>query len=515
MSNTDRDPIPPVTSPDWQAWVIQGALVLILLVLLPMAFAPIRYSVGVIQTFPYQLDREEGFILNQALTIRSGESIYQSIHEGPPWLVGNYTPIYPAVTGLLHFPSTPSLAVGRIISLASTIGIALLLMLAIFLERRMITAAILAGFLFLVTNDVYYWIPFARVDFAALLLTMGAMAWAGKGSPRVYIPACAILFTLAFHTKQTQLMAPLAVAIALLFAGKKREGMMLAGVSMALGLITSLIMLAMTRGQFWLHTVTYNRNEYQIESLQVWFNHIWRFCHWWLPLILGGWIWLVYRNIHPRFRDDRSILELTAIVYLPLASLAMLAVGKVGSDRNYLLDFHLGGALISGLSIARAWSDRPTMPRLSPILCGTAVLLLMMHTMFLWSGFNRMATHRPVPGEQSRMVGDYLLLRTVETTGPVLSEDPIYTMLAGKVVDYEPFIMTRLSLEGHWDQQPFLDRLESRHYRLIIASQPMEDDLTVGFTPEMKATIRAHYELVEHLPLLPGRSFFLYRPNPH
>ncbi|MCC5876995.1 MAG: DUF2029 domain-containing protein [Candidatus Sumerlaeia bacterium] len=509
----------PSDNPAWTRWtghIIQGTAILLVLLLLPMAFAPLRYATGVINAFPYQMDREEGFLLNQALTLRGGGSIYAPVGEEPPWVVGNYTPVYPAIVGLLHFPETPSLAVGRVVVLLSVLGIMALLAVALALNRRVIPVALLAPLLFLVTNDVYYWIPFARVDFTALLFTIAAIAWVGRGSPRVYIPACAVLFTLAFQTKQTQLMAPAAATIALILAGRRREGLLLGGATMAFGLVTSLLLLAITRGQYWLHTVTYNQNVYQTDSLIICLQHIWRFSHWCLPALAIGWTWLLLAAI----RDHRSkvppnTLEIIALIYTPLAMLSILAVGKAGSDRNYLLDFHMAGALTTALGLVRIWHDRHQLPRAGTVAAGATLLLLALHANFLWSPFNRMATHRQVPGIESRSAGDFLLLRAVDEPGPILSEDPIYTLLARKEVDYEPFIMTRLAMEGHWDQSPMLERLESRHYRLIIATQPMDDELIVGFTPEMKAAISRNYTLDERVSLLPGRHFFLYRPIPH
>lgn len=500
----------------WGAYALQGMWVLLILLLLPMAFAPLQYATGVIKEFPYQMDREEGFLLNQALTLRGGGTIYAPVGEEPPWLVGNYTPVYPAIVGMLHFPGTPSLAVGRIVALLSVIGITVLLAVALWLERRLIPVAILAPLLFLATNDVYYWIPFARVDFTALLFTMAAIVWVGRGSPRVYIPACAILLTLAFQTKQTQLMAPIAAIIALLLADKKREGMLLAAATVGLGLLTSLLLLAITRGQYWLHTVTYNQNVYHADSLIIWIQHIWRFCHWYLPVIAIGWTWLLIAVIRDRRSGTAaSPLEILALVYTPLAMLGILAIGKAGSDRNYLLDFHLAGALVTALGLARMWHDRHALPRTAHAVAGISTILLAFHVMFLWSPFNRAVTHLPVPGPESRAAGDFLLLRAIDEPGPILSEDPIYTALARKPIDYEPFIMTRLAMEGRWDQSPMLHRLENQYYRLIISTQRMEDELVVGFTPEMKEAIASHYHLEEQVPLLPRRHFFLYRPIPH
>lgn len=104
-----------------------------------------------------------------------------------------------------------------------------------------------------------------------------------------------------------------------------------------------------------------------------------------------------------------------------------------------------------------------------------------------------------VPGEADLRLGRAVYERVREAEGEVLSEFPIFSILARKEVLYEPFIMARLATEGVWDQEKILEKFRNREFALIVTSQDLSEIDRGGFlwrfTPEMARTILAYYKL--------------------
>lgn len=506
----------PGQTPRWMT--ISGKVYFLGLLLLtfPLALSPFRYSLGLILTFPYQVDREEGFLLLQGLLLAGGQTIYPPIAEGPPWIVGNYTPVYPMLFGVLTWLTGPSLAPGRAIALAALVGICACLVLLVRRERRPVLPAVGACALFLATYEVNEWIGFARADFPAILFSFLGLLLVGRGRLRTWLPLASLFFVLAFYTKQTHVFAPMAACAALLFAGRRREAGQLAAVTASAALLVGLILIALTRGQFWTHAVTYNANEFFADQFLVWMRHMGRFLTWMLPAVAVAWVAMVLILIGEKRRGESiPLMDAAVVVYLPLTALSLIGTGKAGAASNYLLEFNACWALLLGLFFSRLLDRPDRRPPWQWALGGAAALLVVLHCLQLWAPLQRMAIPRPVPGPTERSLGDQILLRVVSEQGPVLSEDPIFLIKAGREVDYEPFIMTRLFLEGHWDQEPFLQRLREGHYRLIVTSREVDAPDVVGFTPQAARIIQAVYQLEGEIPLTASRRFFLYSsPDP-
>lgn len=233
----------PGQTPRWMT--ISGKVYFLALLLLsfPLALSPIRYSLGLMLTFPYQVDREEGFLLLQGLLLAGGQTIYPPIADGPPWIVGNYTPVYPMLFGALTWLTGPSLAPGRAIALASLAGICVCIVLLVWRERRTLLPGVVACALFLATYEVNEWIGFARADFLAILFSFLGLLFLGRGSPRLWLPLSSVFFVLAFYTKQTHVLAPMAACSALLLAGRRGDSLRLAGLTAGIALVIGLLLI--------------------------------------------------------------------------------------------------------------------------------------------------------------------------------------------------------------------------------------------------------------------------------
>jgi hypothetical protein len=76
-----------------------------------------------------------------------------------------------------------------------------------------------------------------------------------------------------------------------------------------------------------------------------------------------------------------------------------------------------------------------------------------------------------------------------------------------KALAAEPAIISVLAEQGQWDDTPFVKRIESGYFGLIVSSRfPLSDRLM--FSPGVAAAIERAYEPRERI-----GSYTLYRPR--
>lgn len=474
------------------------------------AVKPLWFAFCVIRFFPYSIDREEGFLLEQALRFRAGLTIYPNLADYP-YTVGNYPPVFPALFAVLT-TAMPGLEAGRLIVLLAAVGIAALACLYVYLETREPIAAVLAPTVFLCSWNVEEWLPLARVDFPALFFGFAGFVVARRGPARRWLPASIILFALAFYTRQTQLLAPAAVMVGLVVARQRREAAWLAGGLAALAGVVGIGLVVVTRGQFWLHNVTYNKNPMDWWQFTMWMrNVVWFFGRYLLlalaAALVGGAIL--------RCRDASAGLPSVALIsYLALAAMSLVTIAKRGSAANYQLEFDLLVAVTLAVALGHliaALKQSPA-PRFVVAVLAASLLLLGAHAFRTWQ-LAPVIFPPPLTAE-ARIANDEVALMVLEEPGEVLTELPIYAIRGRKPVLYQPFIMASLASEGKWDPAPFLEDLRSGRFALLIATQDFAADKTVtGFTPEMMHAILGRYELTRRFQTY-RQNVYLYRPKP-
>ncbi len=521
--NPSTQPITP-----WAFWT-RVALLPALILLLLAAYKPIQRSADAMN-YPYQLDREEGFLLDQAMKLARGESIYQPIEESP-YLVGNYPPIYPALVGGLMAFAQPSLPLGRAIVLLAVLAIIAALTQFLIRETDAVLPAVLAIGMFLGTWDVNNWIAFARVDLPAIAFGLwGLVAITSRHRQGGFVLGC-LLFTAAFFTKQTQIIAPAAALAGMLWQRDFRRAGLFCVVMIVLNGGLLAFAHAFTNGQFLLHTVAYNANEMVEGQIAIWLKHLWFFERYKLLALLAllACISIDSSNlrtsepspeVEPETPGHRSGAFPVSVAFVILAALSLTSTGKAGAAANYLLEFHATVALCFGLALARVFKSLDNRkdassrnPVFTRVLVVTAIALLTLHAFRLevpldfWRGKN--ATNRPMvalfePGPVAANAVQYskVQLMVSEMRSDVLCEEPIFTLLAGKEVLYQPFIMSQLAKEEKWDESSFVDDLRSgKHFSLIVTIQDIanENQVFQGFTPAMRAAILDGYRFQQRI----------------
>lgn len=92
--------------------------------------------------------------------------------------------------------------------------------------------------------------------------------------------------------------------------------------------------------------------------------------------------------------------------------------------------------------------------------------------------------------------------RLASVPGPVLSDDMVLQVRAGKDIVYEPATMGMLTEVGTWDDSRFAQRIEAREFGLIVVSRP---DI---WDPRLLDGVRKVYQLDGSV----GR-YQIYRPR--
>jgi hypothetical protein len=91
-----------------------------------------------------------------------------------------------------------------------------------------------------------------------------------------------------------------------------------------------------------------------------------------------------------------------------------------------------------------------------------------------------------------------------ETPGPVVSENMLALLDAGKEIPFEPAIIRWLTMKGIWDESGLIRMTESARFGAFALNR--HTDL---FTDRMLAAIRDAYEPVESV----GDQWIFYRPR--
>lgn len=476
---------------------------LILFVLLALAAWqawPTLRKVPAAIAFPYALDREEGFLVVQARRLRAGESIYPRV-GGDMFLVGNYPPVFPAAIAAAAMGGPPSLGHGRAVVALSLLALAAGLAFAVLDRTRLPEAAGIAALLPFGSFEFAYWAPLARADLPAAAFALWGIILAVRAKgPRAWYAAGALL-VLAVYTKQTQVLAVATVLISL-WRIHGRACALAFGWKLAVALaVPGLLLLAVTRGQAWLHLVTYNANAMHWDQLAVWARHVGRFS----GFLLAG---AAAAAFLARREGDGQPLLTASTVWLGMSAFEALSLAKAGAAANYLIDFQLALSLWIGLRLLPAEAG-PGAALPARVLAAALALHLIVP----------MPPHRrdilanvSAPTEAQREGSMELEARLVAAEGPVLCEDPVPLMRLGRPVTYQPFIAAQLAREGLVDLAPLDAQVRAGAYDLVVTMQDVDNDpVLFGFADSTRDAMRAGYRPAGRIQAGPV-TYFLREP---
>jgi hypothetical protein len=436
---------------------------------------------GAALAFPYPLDYGEGPLLDQTLRLAAGENIYKNDFSIPPYTISNYPPLFP----LLQVPFArlfgPAFWYGRLISVLGQLLTAVFIGLALHRLSGDPVAAAAGGLVFLAFPFGQFWSLFNRIDLLALALSWAALFVVVRWRDRRWgIPAGAALLVLAIYTRQSYaLAAPFGAFAWLLAARRARQAFELALLAGGAGLGLFLALNLLTRGGFFLNTVTANVNPFSWDTVRWRMEEV--FDHTYLLLLVIG-VFLLAERFTGRTRTWPL-----ALPYLAAAAASALTIGKDGSHVNYLLELAAGLAFAAGAGLA--WAGRYRWGQ-------ALVVAALAAQIWLLNGWVQADYAGQITGrvEQERAVA--ALFRAVrEAEGTVLADEFMgLGPLAGKRLYFQPFEFKMLAEGGLWDETDFIHAIERGEFDLILMYRPPEwDGIAARWTARQRETVSSAY----------------------
>ena len=480
------------------AWACAGGLIVMYLVLFALTAAS-RLAQPL-----EELTYGESWLLDGARQVARGEGLYGPPDHVPLMQIA-YTPIYYVVVGgLQRLFGDHGYTLGRLVSLGATlVGAAALTVSLHQLTRRWLFGLVGAG-LFLTQNlTLLLWSSQHRVDPLALGLTLLGLALFTCGRAEL----AAVLFVLAFFTKQTFIVAPIAAAISLWPCRARLArfsaitlGGVVAGVAVAEWL---------TQGWFWWHVVTSNANEPDLTTFSILMGSFMQFNG--LPVLAA--LMSLVLPAQPGERVWR--------LYFVGTLVTLATIAKLGASSNYWLE--LSAATAALLTLAAAHISRwPAARLVAPMLVVGSLLVAVPGYQATAISVAQAATDRlqpPTPhylsfvgdtdGAAAYRVDSSFVDFVAQQPGELLTDNSGLAVAAGKRVMYEFQIFQLLQVEGYWSEQPILDAVAARRFSLVALMHPLDGPATgTRWSTRLQSALETAYA-----PAGEQAGFWLYRPR--
>ncbi len=295
---------------------------------------------------PFQLDYEEGNVLNTVSLIQSGQSIYPQPGR-LPFVINPYPPLYYYLcaggTALFGY----SFLFGRVVSLLAMLSLAMAVGLGVLRRLQWPTAAVLAAAFFYLTIPARQWATLMRVDALAVALTVWGF-YAAVFARRRHLAA--LLFVAALLTKHTMVAAPAAVMLAWWLEGRRREAAILAvelavGVGVVFGLFGW-----WTGGAFYVYMFGIHGDPTMPIKWFYQFSFLVRN----LPVVVALAVWLAVEEGRRWWRERaQHPAPDVVVIYFLSAVVTTFSGAKLGSSWNHYLEFWAVAGLAAGCAVER------------------------------------------------------------------------------------------------------------------------------------------------------------------
>lgn len=473
--------------PGGQSLVIAAALAFFVIVI-GYRFSGVLQDTALALNYRFSLDYGEGIVWQQTL-LMFGPRMY-SPSPDLPFIVFHYPPLFHTVVRALMALGWDPLFSGRLVSVTASAVSAFLIGTMIMLGTRSprtvstIVIAVTMAALFLCLNPVRTWGVWMRVDMLAIALGLtGTIVLIRSRCSLVGTTIALLLCVASVFTKQTQIPAGISVfAVALICA--PRTTILAAAVAGSIG-ITCAAMLEWVTGGFFKNIIAYNINPLSIGDAlhKIWLERELAPIVFLMVVALAqiglstiretGWAGL-------RSRDRLAITETVLLIHFPLAALSALQILKDRSSNNYFIDFLAIGCVLIGIALCRS-------PMKTLVI---AVTLLALSTANLRPRF-----FLPEKLTQVLRSNESLVRRIAAADRPVISDDMVLVLRAGKSLIYEPAIVRVLVAQGKWDPTPLLMMLHDHGLAFALTYTSGGES-----GPLVMKTIENAYPVIEDFP---------------
>jgi hypothetical protein len=448
----------------------------------------LAYHLGLTLAFPYDLNYGEGYVLNDAVRLARGESLYVDLQQFP-MVRSPYPPLFPLVWSFLEPLAGPVFWPGRLLSVLSLVGITAVVGWNAWRVRLGVWPGVVGVGLVVSSPFVYQWAGYARVDMLALLFAVGGVVAAQWISGWRGVLLSAVLCGLAIWTKQTTVTAAVAVALAYTLRSWRRG----AAFAMLIGipsLVVLVVMNALTAGEFFHHVLAGNSTNPIIPLRSA--VYVGAFLILELPAVVAS-LWWLRRGLG---RQASPIA-----LYLPITLFATISAGNGGSSVNYLIE----PVLAVALALPFAWRALPQEAALAAPLLAVVQLVMLVHwpnsfgTTYLAEG---VLGHTPT--EVDGAIGAHLDSLVRAAPGEVIAEPAGFALRNGRPVYVQPIDLRAEQLQGRWRSEPLTSALASGRFSDVITAYNL-------FPADAERTIAQHFTVIETLASPGGLTFRVYR----
>ncbi|MBV9147187.1 MAG: DUF2029 domain-containing protein, partial [Acidobacteria bacterium] len=432
-------------------------------------------DVSRLAALPFEMNYEEGNILNAGVRILHGLSPYPDPHVFPN-VLNPYGPVFYYVTALAVRLGGVSLLLPRVIVIVCALIAAAAIGLLLRLWTKSLPLAFAGAGLFLASPLTYFWMPLLRVDFLALAFALIGLYFFARERLWWSIPFLA----LAFFVKVSSLAAPAACLLFLLFRRDWKRAIRFALVGIATLAIGFSLAQWLTQGWFSFHQFSTHGDPFSWRSV-VW--NLRGLAALDLPQTILSLCFFVMT-----VADRKANLP---SLYLLFATAATVTSGKLGSDSNHLLELHATLTLCALLALQEL-AERVPAARAAVVLvaCATAWLV------FVSQKNPKIVDERAMLRDCGQVYG-----YVQDTQGDVLADNVGMLVLTGKPVFVSnPFVLRYLVDRGLSDQQ-LRDKIATKGFSTIILSgnpmgRPFSD--SERWSSGALAEIKSDYKVIGH-----------------
>ena len=509
-----------------------GTALLILTVLIYLGYLVVyvAYAADLFH-WPFDYDQGEGFELYDAILYSQGEWPYQD-NSVYPFYASNYPPLFHLLIIPLLPIFGPRLIAGRLVSFAATLITSATIFVVLRRKVKGWFIPLISSLAYLASNYVYQIGPLCRMHMTMVMFETLAIAFIaefehprhGKRSLLLGL----LMLLCAGYTKQMAVFTVAAALSYVLLRDIKKAivaGAVLAAVA---GAIFWLLNVA-TGGQWWINIIQANVNTFDYRQTVFLFGQWFRLHTLFILLALA---YLAYEL----FWDRLSAYSLWFLFSLGAGALS----GKWGAGFGYFTTAIAAACLVSGLALGRLRNRdwRPVLSAAEGLEVGgrntkhviRALLAVLIPLLYLLQAprMLHLPTSGSVFGPLARALGvddalikgdcatfnyhdamgytqlghlltadDYAageqILDYVRTAdGPVLSEEAMFSLLAGQPVVTNPTQLLNLYNNGLLDTTEIVERINRQEFGLII--------FRAQFYPHpVLNAIGQNYQPVEHL----------------
>ena len=390
-------------------------------------------------------------ILNTAWCLANGGRIYHGI-TSPPYSFAAYTPIYYAVialpmkfTGINYIPA-------KLVTLLCSLAIGWAFIHLSRMWHRSPRDGIWTAFLCLLVPAILYNVIRSHPQMMAVALTLWSLVFFLKNRWFPTLIISPLFAVLAFYTKQSQIVLPLAIVLYL--AVRNRRWLLpYITVTATAGLIPMIWLQHATNGYFLfdvLRLAELSFDPWKIADI---------FIGWLLPIIffLAFAVILLWRRFREKAWDPMDY-------YLAcLIPITIISLGRAGSHSQYVVEL----AFVVFLYLLHT-TGLPDIKG-KDLLVVVQVLVLICHSLvyvFTDEGPWGMATIRASERIYPMIAG---------ISGPILSQQGSFALFSRGSIYIQLFHFIGLWNVGVWDQSPLLRDISEHKFPCVITQFPIED----------------------------------------